>query len=101
MILSEDIKSIIKPENTYGKRGDSVVVICYHGSVAIVENLEGNRFPMQASLLTGQITSDDKNELGTPRPVDRVEKEPDTKLRSKKRNKVYPGITNDAEATLF
>lgn len=54
MILSLDIRSMYKPETIYGKQNDSVVVIAYHGSVAIVENILGERFPVQAALLSGK-----------------------------------------------
>ncbi len=51
MKLSQDIRSSINSNKIYGAQGDTVAVITYHGSVAIVEGIDGNRFRVKAELL--------------------------------------------------
>ncbi len=51
MKLSQDIVSTINKNKVYGRQGDTVVVVAYHSSVAIVEGINGERFPVKAELL--------------------------------------------------
>lgn len=88
MVLTEDSK--------YGKIGDTVVVISYRGSVAIVENLAGNRFAVRAAILT---TNPNKNEI--PKIIEQLDKELPKNICRKKTNKSNGGSGISASPSLF
>jgi hypothetical protein len=44
MILTADIRSTLKPEHVYGKKGDTVFFIADHGNVVCVEGPNGKKF---------------------------------------------------------
>ncbi len=51
--LTEDIKSSCKPSHYYGYKGEEVSIVSdEHGNVVIVENLEGNIYPVPADKLS-------------------------------------------------
>ena len=51
--LIEDIKSSCRPSHYYGYEGDEVEIVSdNHGNVVIVEDLEGNVFPVPADKLS-------------------------------------------------
>jgi hypothetical protein len=51
--LTEDIKSTCKPSHCYGRAGDEVSIVSdEHGSVVIVEHLDGDIFPVLADRLS-------------------------------------------------
>ncbi|MBK7883042.1 MAG: hypothetical protein IPJ81_03920 [Chitinophagaceae bacterium] len=52
MRLKEDVRSLFKPEVLYGKQGEEVKIISEKGTVCIVENINGDRFPVNVSALT-------------------------------------------------
>lgn len=70
MKLSQDIRSSLDTDCVYGLQGDTVTVICYHGSVAIVEDLSGKRFPVNAELLV--LNADAKIEFNQPEKANHV-----------------------------
>lgn len=55
MKLKQDVFSSCNTKKQYGEQGEVVGVISYHGSVAIVENLRGQRFSVKAELLSGTV----------------------------------------------
>lgn len=52
-IISNFLKDPQKPKQrlVYGKKGEKVKVIAIHSNTFIVENLQGNRFPVGAKEL--------------------------------------------------
>jgi hypothetical protein len=103
MMLSEDVRGFFKRETIYGKKGDHVVLISYHGSVAIVENIRGERFSIRAAILTNSLKEKENQngELPVHRKTDGVEEKPDKQLRGKKGNKVHRGFGTDSAPSLF
>ena len=74
-VLLSDIISWVNPKVTYGYKEDQVTVVADHDGVLIVENLNGNRFSVNAKMvgdavITGQITPvpEPKKQLVTVRP---------------------------------
>lgn len=51
MILTADIRSKLKPEHLYGKKGDVVSIIADHGNVVCVEGTDRNRFAVNKKYL--------------------------------------------------
>jgi len=54
MRLKEDVVGMYS-KIEYGKAGDEVKVVSEHGDMVIVENTEGNRYPMLKIYLTEEI----------------------------------------------
>jgi len=49
--LRQDHYSAGKEHTQYGKRGDIVKIVYEQGPVCIVENAEGNKFPIRNNLI--------------------------------------------------
>lgn len=49
--LTEDIRSHGRGTPIYGKKGSVVRVVSWHGDVAIVESIKGDRFPVRKEFL--------------------------------------------------
>jgi hypothetical protein len=83
MKLEKDVFSSCNPKRKYGEQGEVVGVVSYHGSVAIVENLLGEKFAVKAELLSGTVAEK------TTEPI--IEK-PKQSTKTVKANKPAPII---------
>lgn len=68
MKLNADIRSILKPEHLYGKRGDIVSIISDHGNVVCVEGKDRKRFAVNKIFLCEELEPEDPepNEIAAP-----------------------------------
>jgi hypothetical protein len=101
--LTQTIRSACKPSIIYGNEGEEVNIIANHGEVMIVENKEGNKFPVNKQFLNdglGKISTAAKKE-GFHFEVSRLEDEAPGKLRTQKKGKHSGGNKQGVSPTLF
>ncbi|MEI8111141.1 MAG: hypothetical protein WCH59_09145 [Chitinophagia bacterium] len=51
-ILNQDVFSTFRPATQYGKKGERVTIIAYHGNALIVENTNGKKYSITSEKVT-------------------------------------------------
>jgi formylmethanofuran dehydrogenase subunit D len=102
--LTQTIRSACKPSIIYGNEGEEVNIIADHGEVMIVENKEGNKFPVNKQFLNdGTIIKVSAKPQNTAAhcDIDKLEEEPVRQLRRQEGNKVSRRNKRTVPPTLF